>query len=355
MTDGRANIDLVFRNGLKDYEVLPPVEVWENIKPAIGRKKKHVFFLRTAAAVAIFVSVSILAYMWGYETSRERFFAGAEPAGSELVAPLDIVIPAAIMPDKAEPVMAAAATAGIGGKQAETATVPQYRAEVSDITPANQAGVNIKKALAGAIEPLPEIQQPFKIKYFKVFSPAELQPVIYSDNYESAAEAEETRWSVLAMVSPTHYSQFTTSGNDLSRQIMASDQGRASYSGGMGFAYKINKRLSVQSGVYYSAMGQELGEVSVYGGFQQANPSKSTDNFKVLTPNGTVLANNPDIYLGSGNIPERVLSRYTIDEVDPVKANLNYLGNSLLQDMKYIELPLFLRYMVFDKKVGSVL
>ena len=32
MSEKGANIDLLFRNGLKDYEVLPPAGVWEGVK-----------------------------------------------------------------------------------------------------------------------------------------------------------------------------------------------------------------------------------------------------------------------------------------------------------------------------------
>jgi len=33
MVERGANIDLVFRNGLRDYEVHPPAELWDNIHP----------------------------------------------------------------------------------------------------------------------------------------------------------------------------------------------------------------------------------------------------------------------------------------------------------------------------------
>ena len=49
MDDRKANIDLLFRNGLKDFEVLPPPEVWNNILPAIRKKQRYVALLRTAA------------------------------------------------------------------------------------------------------------------------------------------------------------------------------------------------------------------------------------------------------------------------------------------------------------------
>ena len=62
MKEGQILI-LLFRNGLKDYEVLPPPEVWDNIHPAIKVKKPQFIFLRAAAIVAILVTVSFLAYM----------------------------------------------------------------------------------------------------------------------------------------------------------------------------------------------------------------------------------------------------------------------------------------------------
>jgi len=62
MDDRKANIDLLFRNGLKDFEVLPPPEVWNNILPVIRKRQRYVVFLRTAAMVAILLSMSFLAY-----------------------------------------------------------------------------------------------------------------------------------------------------------------------------------------------------------------------------------------------------------------------------------------------------
>ena len=134
---------------------------------------------------------------------------------------------------------------------------------------------------------------------------------------------------------------------------MSSDQGRASYSGGVGFAYKINKRFSIQSGLYYSAMGQELGNMVAYGGFQNVNPSKSSNNFKVLTSNGTVSVNNPDVFIGSNIVPDRVLTQYSMDRFDPTKSvDMNHLNNSIFKDLSYLELPLMLRYKAIDRKMG---
>ena len=64
MVDREANIDVVFRNGLKDYEVLPPADVWDNIRPAVRKNQKPVVILRAAAMIAVLLSLSFLAYRW---------------------------------------------------------------------------------------------------------------------------------------------------------------------------------------------------------------------------------------------------------------------------------------------------
>jgi hypothetical protein len=64
-----ANIDLLFRNGLKDYEVLPPVEAWNNILPVIRKKQRPVIFLRSAALIAVLLSLGFLSYKWSQQIS----------------------------------------------------------------------------------------------------------------------------------------------------------------------------------------------------------------------------------------------------------------------------------------------
>jgi len=53
MDEKEAKIDLVFRNGLKDYEVLPPPEVWDSISPAVRKQQRAYIILRAAAMIAV--------------------------------------------------------------------------------------------------------------------------------------------------------------------------------------------------------------------------------------------------------------------------------------------------------------
>ena len=177
MADGRGNIDLVFRNGLKDYEVVPPLDVWTNIKPALDRKRKNMFFLRSAASIAVLISVGAFAYMWGYETSKERFSAELINANInyEPVTPVDIAIPLAIMQDETP-----ATLIGISPKVVETVYTPliaqldtlldEIYIESNDID---------ESTFIAEAESFTEIHAPLVIDYANLFS-LESQSIIFN-------------------------------------------------------------------------------------------------------------------------------------------------------------------------------
>ncbi|MFN2313744.1 MAG: hypothetical protein ABR531_04765, partial [Bacteroidales bacterium] len=61
MFEREPNIDIVFRNGLKNMEVLPPADVWENIPPVPVRQSRFRVVTGIAAGIAALVSLTLLA------------------------------------------------------------------------------------------------------------------------------------------------------------------------------------------------------------------------------------------------------------------------------------------------------
>jgi len=160
------------------------------------------------------------------------------------------------------------------------------------------------------------------------------------------------RWSISAMASPTYYSSISSGKNSFSQEISSSENPAISYSGGLGVSYKINKRLSIQSGVYYASLDQVITDINSYSGFENLSFSKGSDNFEVRTSKGIITSNNPDIFLADGGNVEKVRTFYTSNVFDPVKANLESLGSSLSQNLSYLEIPVILRYKIIDKTIG---
>jgi hypothetical protein len=153
------------------------------------------------------------------------------------------------------------------------------------------------------------------------------------------------------MASPTYYSRFNSGNDELSKQLIASEQSLISYSGGIAFSYKINKRFSIQSGLSFSSLGQEVDGISSFSGFQKYINTKGDHNFEVLTTNGTVYTNNADVFLLANGPGERIQTNYTNDVFDPEKASLQYIDNTMHQNFSYLELPIILRYKVVDKMI----
>jgi opacity protein-like surface antigen len=348
MDEREANIDLVFRNGLRDYEVLPPPEVWDNIGPVIVKKKGISYqpFLKAAASVAVITSLSLLAYRWGMEASRSRL-PDIVALNNEIVSTSVNSLPLAGVEQNIEKGKIIPLQIAVTDIKSDSEAGPLN----IDDTVTEQAVIATPKDLPATPLLLPGVQSPYPIKYTRVSSP-ELEAVTYEfiqENYEMPAMV---RWSVSAMASPTYYSQFASSGNYLAQQLMASDQNRVSYTGGVGLSYKISSRVSIQSGLYYSSLGQEVGGIHAYSGFKQYDYSKGGSNFEILTVNGTVHSSNPDIFLNSYNLPERIITNYTNDVFDPVKANLSYVSSTIYQDLSFLELPVMVRYKVVDRKLG---
>jgi hypothetical protein len=345
MADIDSNIDFVFRNGLKDMEVLPPSDVWDNINPVIRRKQRSFLFLRVAAIIALVLSVGVILAMLTREISdgigTNVFTLNQEvmPQGEYLGE--DVAVP---VHDKPE-LFASAERVMIAGAGIENSVIPGY----IDIPLSGNDSLAKSNILINAEYNLfQEWEEDFII-------PAGRDNVNLGVKQELQILSQpETpvikRWSISAMAAPTYYMAYTSKSNEYSRRLQNAEKAVVSYSGGFSFSYNINKKLSIQSGLYYSSIGQEVSGINSYAGFEKYVTTKSSRNFEVLTSSGNVLPVNRDIYLADGNMTDRVLTMYTRDVFDPDKSGLRFLSNSLIQDFRYLEMPVMMKYKLIDKR-----
>ncbi|MGB4292793.1 MAG: hypothetical protein WBJ37_07905, partial [Bacteroidales bacterium] len=64
MADWHSNIDLAFRNGLKDHGVLPPEDVWENVSRSLPERRRRIIpaLMRAAAFATLVLSTGTAVY-----------------------------------------------------------------------------------------------------------------------------------------------------------------------------------------------------------------------------------------------------------------------------------------------------
>jgi hypothetical protein len=346
MDKSRTNIDLVFRNGLKDLEVLPPPGVWEGISPVIAKKASPFIWLRVAAIGLLLLTSGFFIYQYTRNTTNvyENKILAFNVANS----------PVFYKNQNAEAVtyfdtkgisLAQNLNFSTSVKKEETTTVLPDNGLISEyrVVPLKN-GLNLRK-----VQPLAQSFSPVKVA--SEIKSISVQPADYIALSDYTAPKTPERWSIAAMASPTYYSNFNSGAASDATHMAASEQPVVSYSGGLALSFKISKRLSVQSGLYYSSLGQEVDGINSFAGFQSYVYSKGDHNFEVLTTTGTIFINNKDVFLTSGGNDQRIITAYNNDIFDPKKASLNYLNNSIQQNFSYLELPVILKYKIVDKAI----
>lgn len=330
MDRSQANIDLVFRNGLKDYEVLPPEGVWKNIRPALHRRRVS-FLMRSAALIASFISIGIIAFVLG---RRSAGFNESSFVSFNINHPEPYFLHE--VPEERSNV-----TMPSRPKRNRRSQPIEIQTLVADVMPFSDIIINedseyrlaenISKVENNII--IPDISKPVDANYL-----AKLKSIIAG------------RWSVEALASPTHYSMTSGSGA-LTRQLHSSEKPLSSYTGGLKISYMINRRFSFQTGLFYASQGQRVTGVNSYTGFTPFSQSKGGPNFELKTISGPVQTFNPDVFLSVNGDQSRINSNYKNDVFDPQKANLSYLGSELIQNFSYLQLPILLKYKLIDKNL----
>jgi hypothetical protein len=350
MNERRANIDLAFRNGLKDYEVLPPPDVWNCIDSRVVRKTKPAYFMRAAAFLAIAMTLSVLAYRWIGKTASmiDNSFMAVNEESSKPVKNEKLTI----TPASKQENLSAASTLH------ESQIAENTNVTLQDQDADNDLSLVVKM-------PATNLRFPFKTSSLDIIPhksiltdgqrsniAAENISLEYPEyNYDNIPEDKTSHWSIAALATPTYYGKFNSNSDELSKQIMSSERAVVSYTGGVTLSYNVNKRFSIQSGLFYSSVGQEIDGINSFAGFQKYDNVKGGHNFEVLTTNGTVYTNNPDVFLFVNGDNERLKSNYNKDVFDPQKASLDYINNTMQQNFSYLELPVFVRYKLIDRTV----
>jgi hypothetical protein len=344
MADRDKYVDIFFRNGLKEYEVLPPPDVWESIKPALIKREKSLTFMRVAAVAAILVSLSAFS-VWLTKNLSDNFSSlsfsfnpEVLPAGTYVARSLPLNGRLTQVPDKIS-------------KRAMPVAVEEKRSSEQIFLKMPNNGLfstSLKDSkLSKSIDPV--------ITTSGIIQNSNL-PGNISLTLAQANSVQENpvvavnRWTMSAMASPNYYSRFSYGTDQAATDLASNEKPDLSYAGGMAFAYKVNKRISVQSGVYYSSIGQNVSGISTYSGFSKYNGAKGSSQFSIQTSRGTIVATNSNIYLRD-DLATRVITGYFAQSIDPAKANLTPLNNSISQNFRYLEIPVLLKYKAIDRKI----
>lgn len=364
--------DRYFRDRLAGYEQNPPDTNWDMIAQKMSKRRKKamgMLFFRIAAGMALIVSIGVGYY---FVNQSEHAQAIPEIAVSEQQIPGKPALPT---------------SAGILNQNGLS---PKHTSDgLSEFsnknTNANLAlqpesvdtHFNFRKIPTSGNRTSPLADHPFEMTHIVALgTPGVLQTLpgigitetkkeslsqeeaialILSEYNEPLAEIaekkEKQRWELGGEIAPL-YSDRSISSNSLESSVISNlnqnESGIMAYAGGIRVAFSPSKRISVQSGIYYSRYGQRKNEAMIYNNLATTIVSKEV--VSITNSTGIISVNNSD---GNRSMIDNSLPE---NENSGVMAHSFYSSTSaeevtIKQTFDYFEIPLVIKYKIIDQKL----
>ena len=342
MFDKEPNIDIVFRNGLKDLEVLPPAVVWASIPAMPVTRRRFGMVFRVAASIAALLTLSLVASWFSGNN-------GGVTRGPEL---------ASIFND--------AEISGVAELQKPSAILRNLSGVVPVSTPVAMPEREEETAVENSASlPLPALalnhDETDKSGFQTTNTRTTEDAIIVIPNRISAFPDQtgqlalmvpnktgDERFSLGASLSPSM--GFSGAPEDIHlAELLSSEKGVPTYSTGLTFAYKLSPRFSIQSGIGVASLGQVVTGIDVFAGLSEFYSVKGSYLYRVETSSGIVVSGNTDLYLTDSK--NRVGTFIPGGMADPSKYPLTQVDDKIHQVFRYLEVPLLVRYKVIDRNI----
>jgi len=347
MLDKKSNIDILFRDGLKNLEVLPPAMVWDNIAPVLQAKRRGRAWMGIAASVAALSLLATTAWLSGILNERNNGISIASSVQSDDI-PVNVTLP--------EQSAGAIVTQTIAGSPTDDliTSSPQFIAyqmgNLEQVILETETPMVISDNLLPASMNEDENNDENYLPEINILSGIYPDPWTLPDALSDTKTEKIDRWAIGAGFAPSAIlKQNNTRSQELDNMI-ANEKLMVSYSGSFSVSYNINTRFAINAGLAYSNLAQRVTGVSTYTGFAPVVAAKGPGDIQIATSVGKIVSSNNDIYI-SDHTGSRITTLYGADVFDPVKSGLPFVGTDLMQSFRYLEVPLYLRYKLVDRKI----
>ncbi|MBI9068111.1 MAG: hypothetical protein JEZ09_12520 [Salinivirgaceae bacterium] len=399
-----SEIDKLFKEGLSDYSQRPPGFVWDNIEQALNKqrfKKQRNVMYALAASLALLLSfgagylftnsetdTTYVAQVTELDNLNKNLLADKSSVTAEEVkqkeAVKNIEIPVAIQNqinenvtlnqiqalDKKETKIEKAVKTEAKKVQAEGILLPPIFADQGNFENANNSSFTDVQVAEEreSLELIERQKMDLAMALMKrdlVYEYREVPMYPLSEGTDSKVKDYST-WSVGMSASPlVSYREV----NNIQTESLASaditsnyenkyqnEKPLVSYSAGIDVNYNVSKRFKIQSGVYYSEIGQISENVDVNksrsyindgDSYYTVNTSMGNVNIKGTQNQIVDQINTVDRPVVNGGI--EVPGNYGFEKSAAETADLQ---TSFVQSFEYYEIPIILNYRLIDKKLG---
>ena len=361
----RKNIDRLFQEKFKDFEDFPHANVWKNIEKQISKKKKSriiPLWLRLAGAAAILLLV-ISSGLWIFNSSDKDQIVPKEiiitdsdnnndllnenDSKDKIVNEVNLStvkksqeqnLISKPTKEKDQISVVKSQTRDRNNKNQEIANTKSQK-EVNNTVVAT----NIKKEEASkktidkfenlqtsetaiALEEVSDVEEPSK---------KDIQTALdKTDIEEKNVENKETKWSIGSTMAPVYYNTLSN-GSPIDGSLSDNDKtSNGSVSYGLKVNYKLNDKLSFQSGINTIELGY------------------TTENVATLLSSSLLENSSTNIDTNIEGVSLAVISTERQNSDSSIQRSSIDDSGALDQTLGYVEIPMELKYNISQKKLG---
>jgi hypothetical protein len=348
------NIDDLFASELKDFSPNPPAGIWENIEKGLAKKqnkKAVIMYYRIAAGIALLLATGSLGlYLFNSTPGQQTISKTGLGIDESKLNNAQVVVE-----------NKSAETDKNSGK--ENSVKGKYTPEYIQVIKSESENISEDRA-TNWIESEESISSiTAEIPTTNTSEPCliyEQQQASYSNEYiEFLSKFDEinqnssaySKWSVGGQAGPQYsYRELSSIQNsqDNLEQFNESESALMAYAGGLNIAYKPARRLSIQSGIYYSKIGQTTSYQPSQTNFSQGEYTASRVG---IWSNNNVMS---DVVVSTSMGEIKAPASSNTEEQEYAYINSSTAFNDIIyidQYLEFLELPLLARYAIIDRKI----
>lgn len=392
------NIDKYFRDKLGGYQQAPPEASWDIISQKLAKKRRKgmlLIFVRIAAGMALVVSAGFGIYLFtrpagNADVPMAQNNTAHTGENNEVSANTGKALKSAAseLPEPADAITAGQSIPGTGDKgSAHNFGNRALAADRADVVPENGEtdGLPVEYTQNRYTEDTYDL---YTIKNHNLPAylnnnidnalnivtgrQASVEPVMSADvalAYASTETPEDEknkgeRWTMGGEAAPLYSYRNISSGRLSPSQLNNlndAEDGILAYAGGINIAFNAGKRITVQSGFYYSRYGQDKNQVAAISHRYSAIPGSYTSQKSISISNSTgeivggiddqpVMSNQVLSY--DFNHFQKLSSSYGLISSNVIDVDVENIDDAVVrQYFDYVELPLIVRYKIIDRRI----
>lgn len=371
MINERKNIDNLFADGLKGFKAKAPVHAWDRLSQGLDHKegrKKWLIIRLVAASVTILFAFGA-GYYFANLNNESQFMVNDNSSETLNISDENLISTQSEPENKnktyeelnttneivsALPVHDESTQLAVSTPERDSASediiLPENLNEVKDqntLLSRSEVAINqIRTIPAGLVslsynKPITEIasKTPDVVPDFLI---PEYTGVEYTyGGTTNKKEVIKSRWSVGALFAPTYsYREISTNYENqgqmdpsINDNLNANEEALRSYAGGINVDFALSKRWALQSGMYYSRIGQVNNDALEY-----AYNGKNGILYAIHTSTG-------NINISIENVPDDIRITNNIKDSTGVPGSVQ-----IEQNFDFVEVPFLLKYKVLNRK-----